>query len=254
MDPLCAGMLGSLNASRKPAKLLPNQMNASSHEILKRREEAAERSGGISSQTIYSLIQRVIEEKNLRGSVLDYGAGRGQLTRQLLELHRFQRVVAADISPAPVDLEGVEWITQDLNSFLACDGSAFDVVIAAEVIEHLENPRGMIRELYRLLRPGGAAIITTPNNESWRSLLALFARGHFVAFSNSCYPAHITALLRKDFQRIFQESSFSTPEFFYTDEGGIPANPAITWQQASFGVLRGRRFSDNVLAVARKLE
>jgi 2-polyprenyl-3-methyl-5-hydroxy-6-metoxy-1,4-benzoquinol methylase len=199
------------------------------------------------------MIERVIAQRRLAGRVLDYGAGIGQLTRRLLARKRFDRVTAADILPAPVDLEGcVEWIGLDLNELMTGRDGAFDVVIAAEVIEHLENPRLMMREIFRILSPGGTAIITAPNNESWRSLLALLIRGHYVAFGDASYPAHITPLLRRDLTRVFWEAQFPTPEFHFTNEGGIPGKPVITWQQVSLGLLRGIRFSDNVLAVAKK--
>jgi 2-polyprenyl-3-methyl-5-hydroxy-6-metoxy-1,4-benzoquinol methylase len=110
----------------------------------------------------------------------------------------------------------------------------------------------MIREIFRILRPGGTAIVTTPNNETWRSLIALLVRGHFVYFGDSDYPAHITALLRKDFIRIFQEALFAAPEFYFSNSGGIPGKPLTSWQQVSFGALGGLRYSDNILALARK--
>jgi 2-polyprenyl-3-methyl-5-hydroxy-6-metoxy-1,4-benzoquinol methylase len=154
---------------------------------------------------------------------------------------------------APRELtDGAEWIKQDLNAAILDHDSEFDVVVAAEVIEHLENPRFMVRELYRLLRPGGTAIVSTPNNESWRSILALLGRGHFVAFTENCYPAHITALLRMDITRIFLEAKFQSPRFYFTDYGGIPKSPSVTWQRVSLGLLRGLRFSDNLIAMARK--
>jgi 2-polyprenyl-3-methyl-5-hydroxy-6-metoxy-1,4-benzoquinol methylase len=227
-------------------------MSETSTAILEHRTKAAELSGGTSGNAIYSLIERVIAERGLKGRVLDYGAGVGVLTRRLLALQRFESVSATDIMGIPADLGGkVEWIEQDLNIPLPDHGGAFDVVVAAEVIEHLENPRFMIREIFRLLRPGGTAIVTTPNNESWRSLIALLVRGHFMAFGETGYPAHITALLRKDLSRIFQEASFAPPEFRFTNSGGVPSN-FTTWQQISFGMLKGLRYSDNVLAIAKK--
>jgi 2-polyprenyl-3-methyl-5-hydroxy-6-metoxy-1,4-benzoquinol methylase len=228
-------------------------MNQVNEELLQCRRASAEFSGGISSDAIYAAIYRVIISRQLQGNVLDYGAGVGNLSRRLLYLQRFGHVSAADILPASPDLVGkVKWIQQDLNSTLENHDEFFDVVIAAEVIEHLENPRAMVRDLYRILRPGGTAIITTPNNESWRAILALLIRGHFVFFGDTSYPAHIVALLRKDFERIFREAKFGFPEFFYTDEGGLPGKPNVSWQSVTFGVLRGRRFSDNVVVVATK--
>jgi 2-polyprenyl-3-methyl-5-hydroxy-6-metoxy-1,4-benzoquinol methylase len=221
--------------------------------ILEHRAKAAELSKGTSGNAIYALIERVIVERGLRGRILDYGAGVGQFTRRLLALQRFDAVSATDIMRIPADLSGkVDWIEQDLNVPLPGRDDAFDVVVAPEVIEHLENPRFMIREIFRILRPGGTAIVTTPNNESWRSLIALLVRGHFTEFGESGYPAHITALLRKDFIRIFQEASFPAPDFYFTNSGGIPGHPVMKWQQVSFGLLKGRRYSDNILAIATK--
>jgi 2-polyprenyl-3-methyl-5-hydroxy-6-metoxy-1,4-benzoquinol methylase len=217
------------------------------------RITASEKSGGISSDPIYEMIKRVIEAKDLGGEILDYGAGVGHLSQRLLAMQRFQSVTGADLRARPSQLPAnLKWICQDLNAPIPGCDCDFDVVVAAEVIEHLENPRFVMRECYRLLRPGGLVIITTPNNESWRSVLALATRGHFVAFSDSCYPAHITALLRRDFWRMFLETGFQRPEFYFTNNGGIPALPSVTWQKVSFNLLRGLRFSDNILACAYK--
>ena len=209
-------------------------------------------SGGTSSDIIYAAILQTVAELNLQGSVLDFGAGTGSLTRRLVESHRFASVAATDLMQQPAGLEHVQWIAADLNDSLPVPGSNFDVVIAAEVIEHLENPRSMARELFRILRAGGAAIISTPNNESWRALISLMLRGHYVEFCDGSYPAHITALVRKDLERIFVEAGFEAPQFRYTDHGGVPGKPTTSWQRISGGALKGLRFSDNIIAVCRK--
>jgi 2-polyprenyl-3-methyl-5-hydroxy-6-metoxy-1,4-benzoquinol methylase len=217
------------------------------------RLHAAEASGGISSDVIYDRIIEIIGENNLRGRALDYGAGVGNLTRQLSALGRFDQIVAADILPRPRNFPGeIPWHRLDLNHGSALPAAGFDAVIAAEVIEHLENPREIAREWYRILKPRGTLILSTPNNESLRSLAALVVRGHFVAFDDTCYPAHITALLRKDLARILTEAGFSDARFEFTNSGGLPKMPAVSWQQVSFGLLKGCRFSDNVIAIARR--
>lgn len=228
-------------------------MTSSSSDLAESRMRAAKLSGGVSSDPIYSMIERVISEKNLRGSILDFGAGTGGLSRRLLDLKNFQQVAAVDILAMPTDLAGrVDWTSQDLNQPLVGLDGKYDVVVAAEVIEHLENPRFMMRELFRLLRPGGIALVTTPNNESWRSVVALLVRGHFAGFGDRSYPAHITALLRKDFSRIFTEAGFCHVEFRFTNQGGFPGRPTLTWQKIGCGIPRGVRFSDNILALGRK--
>jgi 2-polyprenyl-3-methyl-5-hydroxy-6-metoxy-1,4-benzoquinol methylase len=218
-----------------------------------RRIRAAKTTGGISNDAIYAAIEQVIGEKNLRGQMLDYGAGVGHLSRRLLALNRFETITGADLMDCPADLAGrVGWVQQDLSETLANPDAYFDLVIAAETIEHLENPRFTMREIFRVLKNGGSAIVTTPNNESLRALLALLLRGHFVAFTDSCYPAHITALLRLDLRRIFMEAGFLEPQFFFSKEGSIPGVPSIKWQAFSLGLLSGLRFSDNIVAFAQK--
>lgn len=221
--------------------------------VEEQRLYAAEASRGISSDVIYDRIIDILQKHDLAGRVLDYGAGVGNLTRRLWDLRRFQPISGADIQSRPQDLpDAISWYCLDLNDAGVIPGSSFEVVIAAEIIEHLENPRAVARECYRILKPGGTLIISTPNNESLRSLVALLVRGHFIAFDDTCYPAHITALLRKDLTRILGESGFSDVRFEFTDFGGLPKMPAVTWQQVSFGLLKGCRFSDTLIAVAVK--
>lgn len=219
--------------------------------LAEQRLRAAEASGGASSDVIYDQILKLVQGYNLRGRALDYGAGVGNLTCKLSALGRFDQVEGADILPRPENLPSeIAWHRFDSNEAGVLPAKSFDAVIAAEVIEHLENPRQVAREWFRILKPGGRLVLSTPNNESVRALMALLVRGHFVAFQDSCYPAHITALLRKDLARILNEAGFSGVRFRFTDSGGLPRLPAVSWQQVSFGLLKGRRFSDNIIATA----
>jgi SAM-dependent methyltransferase len=91
----------------------------------------------------------------------------------------------------------------DLNDADAIPAARFDLVIATDVIEHRENPRQVARKWFQILKPEGTLI------------LSLLVRGHYVAFLDSCCPAHTTALLRKDLMRILTEAGFPTYAFIY---------------------------------------
>ena len=161
---------------------------SNSEEVSKHRRAAAEFTRGIRSDSIYSAIRQLILD--LSGKVLDFGAGVGQLTQGLLSMQRFEQISAADIMPAPPALAGkIEWIEQDLNLPIENHDEAFDVVISAEVIEHLENPRAMMRELYRLVRPGGTVIVTTRTTRAG-ALCSLFY------FEGTSFCSEITRIPR----------------------------------------------------------
>lgn len=222
-------------------------------DLYAQRLAAALATKGASTGAVYGLVLRLCRELGLRGDLLEYGAGTGNLIGLLAALPYEGRIVGADILPRPEGLPAdVGWVEADLNAPTPLTDRAFDVLISTEVIEHLENPRATFREWSRLLRPGGTLLATTPNQESVRSLLSLCLRGHHVAFLDGSYPAHLTALLRKDLERLCGESGFDPPRFHYTDSGDVPRLSPWRWQSVSGGLLRGRLFSDNVAFVARK--
>jgi SAM-dependent methyltransferase len=59
----------------------------------------------------------------------------------------------------------------DLSS-LPFEDRSFDVIVSRSVVEHLENPLAVFRELRRVLRPGGRLIFTTPNKFYYGSIVA----------------------------------------------------------------------------------
>lgn len=225
-------------------------------ELAEKRKIAANASKGTSSDAIYSAFENLLIELNSpdRIKILDFGAGTGNLTKRIDLLKLNCSISAIDIMPRPSLLEkDIEWISHDLNNETNFVSESFDVIVSAEVIEHLENPREVVREWFRLLRPQGTLIFSTPNNESYRSLIALLFKGHYAAFSNLNYPAHITPLLRKDAERILQETGFSQPKFVFTNSGMIPKVTFLKWQQISGGLLKGLRYSDNLIVIAKKI-
>lgn len=217
------------------------------------RMSAAVASGQKSGDPIYTLFERVVREYSIVGHLLDFGAGTGELARRMRRAAGIESVTCIDMVRHDAQADSaVRWDTGDLNDKTPYEDQIFDVIVASEVIEHLENPRFVVREWFRLLKPGGWLFFSTPNNESLRSILALLFRGHYQAFGNESYPAHITAILHKDIERIVKETGFELLGFRYTNHGMVPKLRHLSWQRLSFGFLGGKPFSDNVLAVCRR--
>src|SRR5262249_38402402 len=159
---------------------------------------AANLSGGTSNSEIKQMVMEIITAQGIKGRVLDFGAGKGELIKLLscvdgIEPH------GVDIMKRPEDIpSAVSWRQQDLNDELSFAPDWFDAGVCSEVVEDVEKPRFVFRNLFAGLRPGGKLVLTMGNQENVRSFLTLIFRGHFASFQEQGYPAHITALLRTD--------------------------------------------------------
>ena len=118
-------------------------------------------------------------------SVIDLGAGEGAFTLRLKTTG--YQCQAVELSPDRFRVDGVACRSLDLNADFAAEiGRTFDVVVAQEIIEHLENPRHFLRQCVALLAPGGLLLLTTPNIEDVYSRVRFLTRGRFSFF----YPEH----------------------------------------------------------------
>lgn len=213
---------------------------------------ASKLSGGTSDNIIKNKIIHFLKKYRTKNkSLLDFGAGKGELLKTLKNFE-FAKLTGTDLFQRPKNLESqINWHELDLNEEIKINDK-FDFVICSETIEHLENPRHTLRSISKLLKENGILILTMPNNQSLRSICALIFSNHFVAFLNKAYPAHITALVELDLIRISNEVGLLKPTIYYTNYGVIPKFTSHTWQKISFGYLKGKYFSDNLIMIANK--
>lgn len=212
-------------------------------------EARARLSLGSSHPRIYRLVAETLAALGSGGVLADIGCGSGGLWPLVRD--RFTRCVGVDAvryDGCPAD---IEFRALDLESGrLPLDDASVDAAVAVEVIEHVENPRALVREMARVVRPGGVVLLTTPNQLSLLSLLTLVVKGSFAAFQARDYPAHLTALLEIDLRRIFEETALGDARIAYTRFGRVPLT-AWHYPEAIAG-LAPRRLSDNVLIAGRR--
>jgi SAM-dependent methyltransferase len=103
--------------------------------------------------------------------------GLGALTLALIE-RRYQ-VVGADLDADAERALGGAFAKVNLNAPFPWPEQSFDAVISTEGIEHLENHFSFLREVCRILKPGGLLILTTPNTVALRSRVRFFGSGFF---------------------------------------------------------------------------
>jgi SAM-dependent methyltransferase len=133
--------------------------------------------------------------------VLDVGAGEGYFSKRVGDFvaSRFevdpQAVLSAcDVVPSIFRYDGVRCDPILPGGRLPYEDATFDVVCSLEVIEHVEDQFAFTRELNRVLRPGGIAIISTPNVLNLNSRLRFLHSGFGLLFDplslTSTDPVH----------------------------------------------------------------
>lgn len=134
---------------------------------------------------------------------VDLGAGPGAMSERLAAFGC--QVIAVDRDRAVY--EGAHrFVAQDLNqaAFGPAIGQAgFDLVVAIEVIEHVESPINFLRNVGQLLAPGGVAVITTPNVDCLPARVKFLFGGKIRMMDEYSDPTHISPifsdLLRRQF-------------------------------------------------------
>lgn len=211
-------------------------------------------SQGASTPAVIAWAAREIAAREPQIALLvDAGCGRGDLARALQG--RVQRYCGLDAVAYddPVPIPAIEFQQVDLNRvpFPIASGCA-DAAVSIETIEHLENPRTLVRELVRIARPDGLVVVTTPNQVSWLSKFSLLCKNEFTAFQEApgLYPTHITALLPADLYHIGRECGLNEIEILYSGDGRLPGSAL---HYPGWLSRRWRRpMSDNVMLIGRK--
>ena len=106
--------------------------------------------------TFLRLLHHLVPSESLRL----YGVG---LNASDTFVTLMKKECGASILEVNLDPTNPDLISRNFSSSVPLEGNTVDYLHAGEVIEHLTNPTWMLQESYRLLKPGGCIIITTPN-------------------------------------------------------------------------------------------
>lgn len=134
---------------------------------------------------IFSLVRPFLDAGS---RVADIGAGEGFFSGKMGDyLESIGRqpgdsLAACDLFPEYFRYRGIACDAVSMDGRLPYDDNTFDVVCSLEVVEHLEDQFLFTRELLRILKPGGTAIISTPNVLNINSRLRTLHSGFAVLF------------------------------------------------------------------------
>jgi len=137
-------------------------------------------------------------------SLLDIGCGSGTLIGLLKK--RGLSVLGIDTSEEASQVAAHESEVRVIVGALeqsAFGNSLFDVVTMFHVIEHVTNPREVLGEVQRILKPGGVLIAQVPNIDSWQ----------FRWFGAKWYgldvPRHVIDYSQRSIVKLLEDTGFS---------------------------------------------
>ena len=142
---------------------------------------------------------RATEEENRRavlrmlpagrgGDLLDIGTHEGEFAERVAERIGATRVAGIDFVPehaTAARARGIDVACANIDDGLPFADQEFDTVHANQVIEHVRRSDAFLREVHRVLRPGGLALLSTNNFSSWHNVGAL-------ALGYQPMPAHVS--------------------------------------------------------------
>jgi SAM-dependent methyltransferase len=134
----------------------------------------------------YKNIYELAEFDNA-ASFLDLGCDDGAVTLQVARRIGTTNIAGVEIVPSraeEAERRGVKVHAFDLNSRFELQSDLFDVVHANQVIEHLHNSDTFLAEVYRVLKPGGYAIVSTENGSSWCNVFAALMGWQMFSLTN----------------------------------------------------------------------
>jgi methionine biosynthesis protein MetW len=150
--------------------------------------------------------QQTIALTPVNSKVLDIGCHTG-ITLEALKKKNCQ-LFGIDMNPWAVNLarkKGIKVKKGDITKKLGFPDNEFDAIILDHVLEHVFDSIALLKEAYRVLKPGGKIIVGVPNMVSFRDRILVFF-GHIPAYGN--HTDHLHNYSAKKIQDQLREAGF----------------------------------------------
>ena len=178
-------------------------------------------------------------------NILDMGCGEGFYSMVLDNLYDC-KITAVDFDPeilalAHKWLDGRSNVTLEQGDItkLRFPDNSFDKIVCTEVLEHIDDDKTAIKELYRVLKPGGVIAITVPNKNYpllWDPLNKVresLGLGHFSPMSGFWggiwAKDHKRLYLPSELRGLAENAGFLTEDLRVLTHFGVPFNHLILW-------------------------
>jgi SAM-dependent methyltransferase len=131
----------------------------------------------------------------VNGLVLENGCGVGMYVEKLTGLGAHVIGLEYDLERAIEAGANSDKIINAAGEFIPLPSSTFDLILSHEVIEHVKDDHAAIREMIRVLKPGGRAVVFCPNRGYPFETHGIFWNGKYY-FGNKLFVNYLPQTLR----------------------------------------------------------
>lgn len=195
--------------------------------------------------------------------VLDVGCGDGYYLHLMSNLGLKLDLTGTDYDPAGLKSasknlkKGIPLVQADLMKKVPFKNNTFNKIVMSEVAEHLPNDVKGLKEVYRVLKPGGILCLTVPDARypflwdpiNW--LLETLTGQHIKqGFFAGIWNQHIRLYKRKDIVSVLSKAGFTIEESKAVTMWSLPFNHYIV-NLVARAIYGGKLSSDTVNAVSK---
>jgi 2-polyprenyl-3-methyl-5-hydroxy-6-metoxy-1,4-benzoquinol methylase len=171
--------------------------------------------------------------------IIDIGSGAGAFAERLHD---------NGFHVTGIDIDDSEWTSAEIpfhtidvmKPFSRQFPDTFEYACCIEVIEHIENPWHLLREIHSLLKPKGKLILSTPNITSFFSRLMFLRTGRFLSFHPASLDyGHINPIPEFELRIIAEKTGWRVLDV--ASAGYLPVFDFSSWRPkaVAFNFLRG---------------
>lgn len=163
---------------------------------------------------VRSDIINLIEGNGLR--ILEIGCAKGKTLLKLKEIGKAKEVVGVDINRFLEDKNLDNFIQGDIENIELSYKDYFDVIICADVLEHLIDPWKTLKKLKEYLIPGGRVITSIPNFRYFENMYNIFLKGDFKYVDAGILDkTHLRFFCKKNIISLFESAGFKVEKITY---------------------------------------
>ncbi|MBN2895952.1 MAG: class I SAM-dependent methyltransferase [Campylobacterales bacterium] len=149
------------------------------------------------------------------GSILEVGAGSGETLRYAKEHGYADHIYGIELTYRQNVVDDINQFDafifgniEDLN--LEFEPEQFDIIICADVLEHLINPAEVLKKLKKYLKNGGIIISSIPNFRAWSNLKKICIDGDFRYTTHGILDeTHLRFFCKKNIEELFQKNGYT---------------------------------------------